>query len=213
MAAPDASRPTHPDRATTAEDVVERWRGRLLPFMMLMLVLGSVFFGVVSVVQVRELDKQLVEEAKLVAVPPRPEILPATEASYAYDVTVALEQGVIARRYHFALGMIRVRLWTRMLGFSAGMVLAMVGAAFVLGRLQEPASRLSARGGGLALSLTSASPGLLLAVLGTLLMISSIAVSPNVTTSDGAVYVPHVEEVPTESLQPADLPPPRQLPD
>ncbi|AYV46850.1 hypothetical protein CFHF_07990 [Caulobacter flavus] len=199
-----------PPAAYEPERAAEAWRLRLTPFMMAMIVLGSLFFAGVGVAQMQSLDRQL-GRAAVHVVPPRPSGLQQSEQGYRQDVAAALEQSVVARRYEFAVATLRVRLWTRMLGFSAGMVLAMVGAAFVLGRLQESQSQLSAQGAALSVSMTSASPGLILAVLGAGLMALSIAVAPNVTTSDGAIY--WMEPAPADSAEPpgSSLPPPTPL--
>jgi hypothetical protein len=45
----------------------------------------------------------------------------------------ALERELIARRYDQVNLTVTTRLWTRLMGFITGMILALVGAAFVLG--------------------------------------------------------------------------------
>jgi hypothetical protein len=59
------------------------------------------------------------------------------------------------------------RLWTTYLGFVTGMIFALVGAMFVLGKLESDPSELKTKvGTALDTSFKSASPGLVLAVLG-----------------------------------------------
>jgi len=100
----------------------------------------------------------------------------------------SLEQESIARRYALANLTFESRLWTRFMGFVTGMILAMVGAAFVLGKLQTDASELGASSQGISVTIRSASPGIILAALGTLLMSISIFVEATVTTHDVAIY-------------------------
>ena len=40
------------------------------------------------------------------------------------------------------------KLWTRQMGFMTGMLMALIGSAFILGRLEVREARLSAEGGG-----------------------------------------------------------------
>lgn len=118
----------------------------------------------------------------------------------------ALEREALARRYNQAGIAIASRLWTRFMGFVTGMVLALVGAAFVLGRLESDKNEFEAGAKGLSFALRSASPGVMLAMLGTVLMALSIAITSTATTSEKAVYFTS----PSESLEddPAPSTPP-----
>lgn len=106
-----------------------------------------------------------------------------------------LELGVVERRYHQANVSLLSRVWTRYLGFVTGMVLAMVGAVFILGRLEtKAASQVRLRGpegttghGALA-EITSQSPGLVLVSLGVALMITTIVTHHEIQVQDQAVY-------------------------
>jgi hypothetical protein len=108
--------------------------------------------------------------------------LATLQASYA------LEREVIDRRYGQATLAFETRLWTRFMGFVTGMILAMVGAAFVLGKLDMDPAELAATAHGASFSLRSASPGVVLAVLGTVLMSLSLAIPVTADTRDGAIY-------------------------
>lgn len=57
-----------------------------------------------------------------------------------FKILALLEADALHRRYHQANATMLARVWTRQLGFLTGMILALVGAAFVLGRLQETTS-------------------------------------------------------------------------
>ncbi len=104
-----------------------------------------------------------------------------------------LEQESIARRYALANLTFESRLWTRFMGFVTGMILALVGAAFVLGKLQTDASELGASSQGVSVTIRSASPGIILAALGTVLMSIAIFVEASVTTRDVAIYFSNAE--------------------
>ena len=53
---------------------------------------------------------------------------------------------------------------------------ALVGSIFILARLSESETRLSSEGGGAKLALATSSPGIVLAVLGTILMVVTLTI-------------------------------------
>jgi hypothetical protein len=65
----------------------------------------------------------------------------------------------------------------------------LIGASFVLGKLQEPESEISAKGSELAVSLKTASPGLILAVLGAVLMLATIMDKDTRNITDANIYL------------------------
>jgi hypothetical protein len=68
------------------------------------------------------------------------------------------------------------------------MMIGIVGAVFILGRLAETRSELTAEGPAGKFSLSSMSPGLILVTLGTVLMITTVLVNPPTDVGDAAVY-------------------------
>jgi hypothetical protein len=62
------------------------------------------------------------------------------------------------------------RLWLSYLSFVTGMILALVGAAFILGQLEFTEAGVTTKIAGSELSLQSTSPGLILAGLGVAMM-------------------------------------------
>jgi hypothetical protein len=101
---------------------------------------------------------------------------------------VMLEANALERRYHQANVLLMSRVWTRYLGFVTGMILALVGVTFILGRLQAPTTNLQARAESAQLSVKSASPGIILAVLGVFLMIATIITHHEIGVTDTAIY-------------------------
>ncbi len=81
------------------------------------------------------------------------------------------------------------RIYTTFLSFVTGMVLSFVGAAFILGKLREAPSSASAEGKGVKLAFTSASPGLILAALGTTLMVVAVMNKGSVSVEDKPLYL------------------------
>lgn len=176
-------------------DRVGAWQRRMAPLMVAAVVVTALFFAVITVIEFRKLEAWLFDQSlpALATTAARPVIEPTTfEQQLALDSSrqaYALEREAIARRYNQGNLLIATRLWTRLMGFVTGMILALVGAAFVLGKLAEDTSELSAAGSGVSVSLKSASPGVILCVLGTILMSMTIWVSVDLSTRDMALYV------------------------
>ncbi len=171
-----------------------RWQRRLLPLMSLMLVASGIFFGVVSVLEVRSLYDRLRHEAMDLS--PVFEVYEAgvapagqSEDYVRFKALALLEADALKRRYHQANATMLARVWTRQFGFITGMLLALVGAAFILGQLGNQPTKLGGEGQGWKGSLETASPGIVLAVLGTLLMALAIWIPFEVNTRDVSIYV------------------------
>jgi hypothetical protein len=180
-----------------AKAELARWQTRMAPIMAGLVVLAALFFAAITLLEFQSFQQAL--SAPRPAPPaagwPVPE---AAAFDQQLQVSVArtsweLEREVVARRYDQTAMAIGARLWTRFMGFTTGMLLALIGAAFVLGRLQDGGTTLA--GGGesagqkLSLSLQSASPGLVLAVLGSGLMAMSIVAPTTADVEDRPTYV------------------------
>ncbi|MFW5835156.1 MAG: hypothetical protein ACOCYE_13770 [Pseudomonadota bacterium] len=190
----------------------EAWQAKLLPLMAGMLVLAAVFFAVTSIVELRSLYQRVEQRpldlatsfADFEALAPAGT---AGELAYLRFKTLALlEADALHRRYHQANATMLARVWTRQLGFLTGMILALVGAAFVLGRLQESTSTLEIEAKGTKAAMASASPGLVLAALGALLMGIALVVPFGIETRDVATYLVTAGDGASNDLPPPVMP-------
>ena len=194
--------------ATSDHD--EKWQKKLLPFMTRMVALLALFFFLASFGQLIYLHLNIRNAPALnldQSLSQLPSALPAQQAIDAsrLKALVALEAHSVQRQYHQANVLLMARVWTSYLGFVTGMVLALVGAAFILGKLREPTSEVS---GGLqtaTVSLKSASPGLILAALGTMLMLATIITHHKIEVVQNALYL---RDAPAASLPAIDPPKP-----
>jgi len=135
----------------------------------------------------------------------RPE---ARDQDYLHWKTlVLLEESAIQHRYSQVSATLMLRAWTRHLGFLTGMILALVGAIFILAKLSEKETSLSAEAAGAKGALATSSPGIVLAVLGTTLMVVTLTTDFSFTTTDVPVYLRTVD------AGAAALPPPAALDD
>ncbi len=193
-------------KATMMDADLRRWQARMAPLMAGAVVVTALFFAFATVWKFGDIEARLLKTSTdSAAAAWSAEIKPkdfgeqmrleSTRASFN------LERDLVARRYEQGNLAFVSRLWTRFMGFVTGMILALVGAAFVLGKLEADRSELGASGSGLSVTFSSASPGLVLAVLGTILMGLSIALPVTVSVTDGAVYV-------ARPVSSADLPAP-----
>jgi len=194
-----------------AKDPSERWRLRLLPLVRAALVLMALFFFGASLLQYREIYRDVRQRpaSRLEAVMQRQVPQTARESEAArFQTMVALEQDIVTLRYRQANAVLLLRTWTRYTGFLVGMVLALTGAFFILGRLREDSTHLGAEGGGAKLDLTTQSPGMVLAVLGTVLMLVTIWVRLDVDMTDKPVYVAPwgLERTRVEAPAPEEIP-------
>ena len=177
------------------ERSLNNWQRKLLPLMASILVLLTLFFIVGLSVEAYRIQKHI-EDAHDIDLRPAFAALSTSNAKnfeermdLARLETVALlESSALQSRYHQATIGVLIRVCIIFLGFLTGMALALVGAAFILGKMREAASNLEAQGSAWKLALTSTSPGLVLAVLGTALMMATIWARVEVNVTDAALY-------------------------
>jgi len=178
----------------------ERWQRKLLPYMITGIGLMALFFFIASLWQVNFLYARLNYQSKDIT-----SVFTEFEQRIEQDKDAALgllksldylelktkasfEQEIVARRYHGANSVIITRIWTRYLGFLTGMILSFVGAIFILGKLRESETKLEGETEGWKVSLLTSSPGIILAVLGTVIMVFSLAIRADVSATDKPVY-------------------------
>jgi hypothetical protein len=165
------------------------WQQRLLPLMSVMLVGLTLFFLAATYIQLADLTARIFDAPRLDLKPALSTGLDDANFEAHWKALVILEGNSLERRYHQANVLLMSRVWLRYLGFLTGMILSLVGSVFVLGKMREQATVGSAEGGGWKLAVNSTSPGLILAVLGTVLMVIALVTNPAVKVSDGRAYL------------------------
>jgi len=181
---------SEPERSPDAD--VDRWQRRMLPTMTRMLIALTVFFFAASLAQLLYLhwcmraapEAQVDSLSVVLADPTDAETLEA----YRLEAAVMLELQAIERRYHQANVLLMSRVWTRYLGFVTGMILSLVGAVFVLGKLRAPPTDLDLTTGPFKYSMQTASPGLIMILLGVALMLTTIVTHHRIEVQDAAVF-------------------------
>jgi hypothetical protein len=184
------------------------WQSRLLPFVLGVLSLLTLFACVANVLQVYEVEKHI-ESTHEVDIN---NLLPATIAGtptaseqllYArWRTLVALEANAVESRYHQASMLLMTRVYIVFLGFTTGMVLAMVGATFIVAKLRETEAKVEGGTANWKVAFTTASPGLVLALFGTILMLATIWARTEISVRDKSVYLGES----FDTLQPTSAP-------
>ena len=180
----------------TGELTLGKWQDRLLPWMMRMVIFLACFFFVASLIQLAYLHWRIENAPKLDSLTPlslqNRDATPSFEEDLIIsntEVLAKLEGYVLQRRYHMANVTLMSRVWTRYLGFVTGMILALLGAVFILGKVQGKASEAEGKAMGTEFSFKSTSPGLMLAFLGTVLMIATMSIHHDIAITDQPVYI------------------------
>ena len=173
------------------------WQKKLLPIMIGMLAVLTLFFFIVSLIQLYYLHSRIEQSPKLdlylalgMLEKDGPRTTESDRLDFARWKTLSILEGnALERRYHQANVSLMSRIWIRYLGFVTGMILALVGAAFILGKLREPETKLDMEGEGVGkFSITSASPGLILVLLGAILMVTTIVTHHEIKVKDSPLY-------------------------
>lgn len=185
------------------------WQKKLLPFMIGMIAILTVFFFIASFVQLYYLHSRIEKcpDINLNSLLINLENKGLPQERNLFDYTkwktlAILEEHALKRRYHQANVLLMSRIWRKYLGFVTGMILAMVGAAFILGKLRSSESRLEAESKIWKITFITASPGLILCVLGVALMITTIVTYYKIEVTDVPVYLGNY----TISARPEDSP-------
>jgi hypothetical protein len=197
-----------------------KWQLKLLPFMLLMLGSLTILSFATSIFQFNRLNERLENMPRINL---KEDIFGGinsldikTDSQLKYlrlKTESHLEKSIIEYRYYQANILLLSRIWTTYQGFIIGMVIALVGSAFILGKLQdEKSTNLTGKSNdaiGGELTLTSSSPGLILVFLGTVLMLASLFTGREVKVMDTPLYFNSDSSVPidknTEISPPKDL--------
>lgn len=185
----------------TEADRLAEWQTAARPFMTRIMVALAAFFFAASLAQLGYLTWTIAHPPTLAAgtlldagicapAADRPGLdAPSCFALQRERAFLMLEANVMERRYHQSNALVMFSVWSRYLGFVTGMILAFVGAAFILGKLAEPESRLEGAAGNWKASISSTSPGLILCTLGVGLIVASITTLHALNTRDAPTYV------------------------
>jgi hypothetical protein len=209
-----AAKPEDLTSRNTVDRELIRWQRRLLPLMTgFVVAMATAFFGFSGLHLYQVTAFIETEHGQNIRAQIEAEIAkPTQEALTAEAVTqhslLLLEADALDKRYHQASALLMSRIWSRQLAFITGMVLAFLGAVFILGKLSESASQISGGASEWKVAISSASPGIILSFFGTVLLVSSLFVRASLDVTDGPAYLNVLRNAPYSSSTTRDAPAP-----
>ncbi|MCC6499215.1 MAG: hypothetical protein IT313_02995 [Anaerolineales bacterium] len=178
-----------------------KWQDKRLPLMSRLLIGLTLFFFIVSFVQMAYLHWSILQSPPVEIDQSGGETVLSSAESFAdrlsareLEVRSKMEAYIVSQRYHQASLLLMSGLWIRYLGFMTGMILALVGASFILGKLREPRTKIEGKASNATFSLLTTSPGIILAVLGAILVFATIMDKDAYEVKDSNTYLFLVEE-------------------
>jgi len=160
---------------------LSRWQNKLLPTIIKIIISLTVFFFLASLGQLIYLQTRIEEVPEI----DKNWVQATTHNSQLYQ----LEHLTIQNRYHQGNTSLMSRIWLQYLGFITGMILAIIGAIFILGKLREPETKIDMDASQVKFTILSSSPGLVMVFLGTFIMITTILVHNEIAINDDNVYI------------------------
>jgi hypothetical protein len=186
------------------------WQAKLLPFMMTGLAVMAVLFFLGTFWNYAGLQSRLdLHEPEITVALEKLHTSTTSPAYQDWYMRVVLEDRALRSRHHQNTAVIESRVWTRFMGFMTGMMMVLCGCIFILGKLEAQFDGSAKASGGEGAMKTN-SPGLVLAVVGSVLIAVSLSVSVTVEVIDRPVYLADLGQ-PVERPAVA-LPPPSPLP-
>lgn len=187
-----------PEKTTKQITQLASWQNRLLPWLVIMPTILILLFIYLATRQMQRFNAVIDAKEESVI-----EKLIPTKADSALNaklkgdldyirwITLArLEEKSLDRRYSQGGLLLVSRIFTKYLGFFTGMILAIVGAVFIIGKLQESSSDIEGGiGEQMKLKIVSSSPGIIFGVLGTVLMLYTILQHAEISVKDQPLFL------------------------
>lgn len=185
-----------PIRTFTMTEKTEPWLNKFQPLMLALPLVLIAFFFWVGYRQSEQFREAVVERSRqdinTMLRPTASDSKLTAEGIMLMEqwrTLAVLEQETLSRRYQQAGLLLVSRIFTKYLGFLTGMIMAIAGAWFIIGRIREEQSQVGGVLGNAKLNVRSSSPGILFGVLGTLLMGVNIVQHASVETVDRPLYL------------------------
>jgi len=185
--------------AHNESDKILKWQHKLLPWFIIMpTVLVGVFIYLASHQLVKFNNAIETKPEMLLVGDVLPNPMDSTihgdlfnNQKYLQWITLTkLEQESLHKRYNQGGLLLMSRIFTKYMGFFTGMILSIVGAVFIIGKIREGTSKIEGSANELMkFSIISSSPGIVFGVLGTFLMITTIVTHNEIEIQDSPLYL------------------------
>lgn len=195
MDVPSTSKET---TARQTNKTLQQWQNRLLPWMIAMPTILIGTFIVIGTLKLNNFEKFAYrgDDNTTELTLPSPyanttdSALKKSTAYLHWYSLVKMEEYSINRRYNQGGVLLMSRLYIKYLGFFTGMILAIVGAVFIISKLKEDVTELDASiQEKTKFKLVSSSPGIIFGVLGTALMMTTILTHSEINVKDMPLYL------------------------
>ena len=197
----------HKQALTAKQQLIDdtSWLANMLPFITKIILALTIFFFSVTIYQLFELNSRVDSAPKLSIDKVLESHVDREDHDFQWKTLVALESHALQQRYHQASVLLMARIWVRYLGFITGMMLTIIGAIFILGRLREPKTEIEL-GGKISTSIATQSPGIVLVVMGSTIMLTTILTHNVISVNDAPIYISHLAtQSPPQSNKPEEL--------
>jgi hypothetical protein len=187
-----------PGKSQLESDQINSWQNKLLPWLIIMPTILMLLFIYLATRQMQRFNTVIDAKSesvieKIIPFPSDTSLNSNLKGNMDYIrwITLArMEEKSLDRRYSQGGLLLASRIFTKYLGFFTGMILAIVGAVFIIGKLQESASDIEgAVGEQMKLKIVSSSPGIIFGVLGTVLMLSTILQHTEIELKDQPLFL------------------------
>jgi hypothetical protein len=172
------------------------WQNRMMPTMRKLIIGLTFFFFLATLGQLAYLNYSIrsFPKLELQTVPDNFKIAEKDSFQERKEIMrlkalIILEANAFQRRHHHSNIVLMSSIWIRYLAFVTGMILALIGAIFILGKLEESQSVIGGSLPSAEFTVRSSSPGIILAVLGSSLMLATIIMQHSFNVSDASVYL------------------------
>jgi len=187
-----------PEKSQHELNQINSWQNKLLPWLVIMPSILILLFIYLATRQMQRFNAVIdVKEESVIE-----KLIPTATDTALYNklkgnmeyirwITLArMEEKSLDRRYSQGGLLLVSRIFTKYLGFFTGMILAIVGAIFIIGKLQESSSDIEgAVSDQMKLKIVSSSPGIIFGVLGTVLMLSTILQHAEISVRDQPLFL------------------------
>jgi len=180
----------------------KRWQYKLLPYMIGTIIGLTVVFVGISIMSLANINAQLNNSPRLQV----DSLTSIAERSTSHDkenliVAMQMDYFITSSRYHQARIITMTNIIIQYFGFLTGMILAIIGSVFILGKIKEDVTSIDLKDL-IKFTITSSSPGIMLAFFGTILMIFTLNVKHSLDVRDDAVYLKPAINVTLSSPEP-----------
>lgn len=178
---------------------ITKWQNKLLPWFILMptaLIAVFIFLASQQLVRFNKALEAKPDSLLIGSILPNPSSIKISDdivnsEQYLRWITLTrMEQESLYRRYNQGGLLLMSRIYTKYLGFFTGMIMAIVGSVFIIGKISEDKSEISGSANELIkFSIVSSSPGIIFGVLGTVLMLATILNHNEILIQDSPLYL------------------------